>query len=295
MYPARVPTPFDHALAFALAVLFPIRAATGTFRRLKLAPPGTLPAARRRAYREAMLLQWGLVALLAALWAWLGRPWTALGLVPGLTPGFLGVAAGAALMAVLVWRQRTGILADDGALDAVRAKLAGLEVMLPHTREELRRFYALSVTAGVCEELLYRAFLIWYLAQFTGLVQAVALSSVVFGVGHAYQGWKGVLKTGAFGLFLGAVYVVSGSILLPALLHALMDAHSGHLVQRALERAARARARLAFGAVADDPVEAADSAAEAAGVPHGAAGAEAAAADDPPAAGDGPTRAPDLP
>jgi len=267
VYAAAVITPLDHLLAFALAVLFPLRAATGTFRRLKRAPVEALPALRRRAYREAIAVEWALVALLAALWAWTGRPWAGLGLAAPITPGLLGVTAGALLMVVLVLRQRADTLRDDAALARVREQMADLEVVLPHDRAELRRFYALSVTAGVCEELLYRSFLVWYASQWTGLIQAVAVSGAIFGLGHAYQGGRGVLKTGAFGAFLGAVYVVSGSIWPAVVLHALMDAHSGHLVQRAYERAdelARARAWAVFGAPAGgtEPAAAAPGAAD---------------------------------
>jgi membrane protease YdiL (CAAX protease family) len=283
VYPAAVPTPFDHALAFALAVLFPIRAATGLFRRLKLAPPEALPALRRRAYREAIVVQWSLVAMLAALWAWQGRPWAGLGLTVVVSPGLIGVVAASLLMAGLVLRQRAGILGDAAALADVRAKMAALEVMLPHDRDELRRFYGLSITAGVCEELLYRAYLIWYVSQWTGAIQAVGLSGLVFGVGHAYQGWSGILKTGAFGVFLGAVYLVTGSIAMPMILHALMDVHSGHLVQRAYERDAWERARSAFAGFASGP---AGGPAAAAAVPDAGAtdaGTGAAAPPDPPA------------
>jgi len=107
---------------------------------------------------------------------------------------------------------------------------------MPHTPTELRRFYGLSVTAGVCEELLYRGFLIAYLVHWFGLIPAAGISAVIFGLGHLYQGWRGVLTTGAVGAFLAAVYLLTGSLLASMVLHALMDVHSGNLAFHAFTR-----------------------------------------------------------
>ena len=63
-----------------------------------------------------------------------------------------------------------------------------LRALLPHDSRELQTFCALSITAGVCEELLYRGFLIVFLSSAFGVLPAVALSSLVFGIAHAYQG-----------------------------------------------------------------------------------------------------------
>ena len=40
--------------------------------------------------------------------------------------------------------------------------------LLPHTPGELRGFNLLSITAGICEEVLYRSYIWWYVAVWTG-------------------------------------------------------------------------------------------------------------------------------
>ncbi|HEX2729856.1 MAG TPA: CPBP family intramembrane glutamic endopeptidase [Rubrobacteraceae bacterium] len=90
--------------------------------------------------------------------------------------------------------------------------------LLPSTREERWVFAALSVTAGICEEILFRGFLLFYLQDFflgLPLAAAVTVSSIVFGMAHLYQGGKGVLGTGVFVLGMALLYVWSGSLLLP--------------------------------------------------------------------------------
>jgi membrane protease YdiL (CAAX protease family) len=105
-------------------------------------------------------------------------------------------------------------------------------------------FFALSGTAGVCEEALYRGFLIWYLLAWAWLVTphqaflvAAIGSSLLFGAGHAYQGVRGALLTAAVGGFLAAVYWITRSLFAGMVIHALMDLHAGYLSHLAYRRA----------------------------------------------------------
>ncbi len=234
--------PADHVMFVVLAIVGPVWAATVGYRRLTGAAPADAPRVRRSVYRAAILLQWTLTAAVAALWLVTGRPWASLGLVPRPTWGLFGVALGTAFVIVFVARQRGQVLDDDDALAEVRERMRHVEPMLPRTTSEMRTFARLAITAGICEEVLYRGFMIFYLAQFTGVITAAVIASVLFGVGHAYQGWRGVLLTGMVGGFLSAVYLVSGSLFVPMVLHALMDLHSGQLAHVALVREAELQA-----------------------------------------------------
>lgn len=227
----------DHVLLVLLAALFPLWAVTFGFRRLKLASREELPRVRLLVYRRAMTIQWSLALIVIGLWVARGRGWTDLGLVPRMTGGLIGVAAGLAVAAFLVLRQRAGVLRDDEALARVRAQLGPLELMLPHSAHELGWFFRLSVTAGVCEELLYRGFLFWYLGHWLGPLPAAGVSALLFGIGHSYQGPRGILLTTAVGAFLSAIYAVTGSLIAPMVAHALMDIHSGDLGYAAFRRA----------------------------------------------------------
>jgi len=225
-----VPGAADHFLAALLVLLLPPRAWV-SFRALRLASPELRPQLRRRTYIAASLSQWILCALLVLYWARMRRPWTGpmagLGVTPAITPGAIGVAIGLAIVLIVMisrWRS-----SKRATIERARQRFAFAEPMLPHTRGELALFRGLSVTAGVCEELLFRGFLIWYLGHYTGVIQAALISSLAFGVGHAYQGPRGILVTALIGAFMSAVYLLSGSLLLPMILHALMDLHAGWL------------------------------------------------------------------
>ena len=182
-----------------------------------------------RRYRHAVLRQWTLtaVAVLVTL-VGVGAPPEALGLVPRwerelyYLPSVLqGVALGALTVFALRWdrRRRPG----RSLLDALLRPVA---LLLPRTRRERWAYAGVAVTAGVTEELLYRGWLVWFLALAApvgGYAGAIVVSSVAFGLGHAYQGVRGVLLAGAAGFGLALLAFSTGSLLLPVLLHALVD------------------------------------------------------------------------
>lgn len=216
----------DHALFVILAVVLGPRAYLA-FRRLRTSGPGEQAARRTHAYRMAMLSQWTLSAALLANWAVNARTWVSLGVVPALTPGVVGVGAGLVIVIGLMMIQNRRPEGRERAMDRARERVRALAFMMPHSARELRLFTALAITAGICEELLFRGFMMWYLAHWTGEMQAALLSSLVFGLGHAYQGPRGILLTGAIGVFMAGIYLLSGSLYLPMLIHAAVDITAG--------------------------------------------------------------------
>ena len=103
--------------------------------------------------------------------------------------------------------------------------LARLKIT-PRTRSELAVFLGVAVTAGVWEELLYRGFLMWFLLP-AGVAAAVIGSSLIFGLGHAYQGGRGILVTAAVGLVFAIAYALTTSLWWLMLAHALVDIYGG--------------------------------------------------------------------
>jgi membrane protease YdiL (CAAX protease family) len=107
--------------------------------------------------------------------------------------------------------------------------------LLPDTRAEKGVFVILSMAAGFGEELAYRGFLIPGLALLLGGEWTAALlSSLLFGVLHAYQGWLGIVRTAALGLLLAAGFLISGSLWPAVLAHAILDVVAGLLVGESL-------------------------------------------------------------
>jgi uncharacterized protein len=98
--------------------------------------------------------------------------------------------------------------------------------LLPVTRTERWWFAGVGIGAGISEELLFRGFLLYYVwAWFPGLDwwARIGVASLVFGLCHLYQGFTGVLLTAAMGFCFGMLYLTSGSLLTPMLIHAAVD------------------------------------------------------------------------
>jgi len=101
-----------------------------------------------------------------------------------------------------------------------------LAFLLPSTGEERRWWWLVCVTAGICEEVIYRGFLLHYLHVLPfhlSVTWALVVSSVIFGIGHLYQGVAGAASTVVIGFVLGAMFLMTGNLLLPIVAHAVMD------------------------------------------------------------------------
>jgi len=213
-----------------LIVLFAVQPAYGRYAWVRMQrdiAEGHVPD-RPRLYLQTMIVQWLAFAVLILGWWWLDRPFAALGMHLALGPGFAVVAVltliSLGTLIVLAWKSRT---ASDEEKQTTREALGDLIPVLPQNDRDLRRFYLLSFTAGVVEEVLYRGFVLWVLAQWIPVWAAVGVSSLAFGLAHGYQGASGVLRTGGIGLLLACAYVGGGSILLPIVFHALFDVVQG--------------------------------------------------------------------
>jgi membrane protease YdiL (CAAX protease family) len=102
-----------------------------------------------------------------------------------------------------------------------------LRRLLPRTREEKRVFTLLSLAAGVSEELAYRGYAIPALAPLVGMPGAVAVTSIVFGILHGYQGLLGTLRTAVMGALLAWVFLASGSLWPAIVAHVAIDLLAG--------------------------------------------------------------------
>ncbi len=198
----------------------------------------TDPGARRSFYARLLILEWGLALLV--LIVWLSAPGVDAGQVGLRWPqAWPGPVAGLVVLLVLAFVVLSTRALRAGALLEVRAPARrpgegrhaeppghATLALLPRTARERRLFTVVGVTAGVCEEWLYRGFFLAVVAAMAGGLSTgvlVAVAAVAFGLAHAYQGLAGIVTTGVLGGVMAAVYLETGSLLLPALLHVVID------------------------------------------------------------------------
>ena len=223
----------DH-MFLALLLLVPLIEWKWSWPRHLAKLAGGGPNVRLHYYCKLVIGEWIPTICLLAYWGKLGRRWADLHL-GGDTPLRLGlgVVYVVLLIGLLVWQRRAMLRRPDSRARMRRA-LAYADPLLPHTQAERRLFVVVSVTAGVCEEILYRGFLAWYLSAWMGPVAAVVLASLLFGAGHVYLGLSQVPKTAFIGLIFGVVVALTGSLFPAMLLHGAVDWNSGEMGFRLL-------------------------------------------------------------
>lgn len=218
--------PWDFWLIFLfLSVVIPWRG----YQRLKklLSLPSVDSKEKLALYAVTIAFQWVLLGLVA---------WRAL--VRGLTIEELGLGShawtgilasgllGAILIGGLQWLNLRRIGKMEGEAPELLRKLANR--LLPVNLWEYLPYSALAITAGVCEEFVYRGFGVAAFSK-AGLPlwAVVIITSILFGLAHAYQGRGGVASTGLFGVVLAIARISFGSLVPVMMWHAGLDLAAG--------------------------------------------------------------------
>lgn len=125
----------------------------------------------------------------------------------------------AAILVVIGLLLRVGHLANPEKTIMALAPRSGLELLL---------WIALSITAGFCEELVFRGY---FLRQFSSLGAGVGLgvlaSSLLFGVSHGYEGAAGMIAITAYGALFCMLVILRRSLRPGMMAHAWHDIFSG--------------------------------------------------------------------
>ena len=218
----------DIVLAFMLLVVASLYEYLYFWPQFRAAVAAEHPAARLHAYQRGIGGQWLFAAAAVVIWTVYARPWTLLRLAlpSGWRLAFAIVVVMAAIGLLVLQLWSVARLPAERRVKA-RPKLGNLVFMLPHTQQEHWWFIGLSVTAGFCEELLYRGYLPWFFAPWLGQVGAMAAVVVAFGISHLYQGRKGAIRATIAGAVMASIVLISGSLIPAMIAHALIDIGGG--------------------------------------------------------------------
>ncbi len=219
-----MPTSVDLVLVVLLGIVYPIVDTWWFWPRMRPALLDPRPGARLPFYGQTIAMQWIASGAVAARIAALATPWRELGLVlPGGWRLALSAVLVAALAALMAMQRRALARLSAESRARVRARLGDAGLLLPRVGVEQVWFRALSVTAGLCEEFLYRGWLTWVLRPWLGPWGAMVASLASFTAAHGYQGRDKLPRVAIVGGLLAAVALVTGSLLPGMLLHAMID------------------------------------------------------------------------
>lgn len=182
------------------------------------------------------LTMWIITLILAFVWFFSGRPLYEIGFE---FPQFNGnlwailTLIFIVLYAIDAWSE----MRNDAARQATKERLQEDVPFLPTNTLELQHFAILSLTAGFCEEVIFRGYFIQYFLSFTGVSPlgqfvAVALPGVIFALSHLYQGWKAVAKIMVLAIIFGYIFLETQSIWIVVILHFLVDFVGGYLAMK---------------------------------------------------------------
>jgi uncharacterized protein len=186
---------------------------------------------KQRMFGEIIISQWILVIIVVAFWITKKRSLSNLLFLD--KPLF-------SFQPVILWAFGLGVGICIGMLalifvfsKTVRKKFSyartdeNIQFLLPSTIGERLLFLLVAITAGVCEEIIFRGVMVYYLSHLPFELSIITMgifSSLLFGIVHLYQGWKGVLLTTYLGAILFLLFVGTGNLSIPIILHIFIDA-----------------------------------------------------------------------
>jgi membrane protease YdiL (CAAX protease family) len=137
----------------------------------------------------------------------------------------VAIAFGFWIVAIFVLSIVARLVHATGMAEAARR-------LAPQSLVESLLWIVLSVTAGICEETIFRGYL---QRQFVAWTQSapvgVILSAVLFGAGHIYQGPKATVVIGVYGLMFGILAEARQNLRPGIMTHAWHDALTGLVIR----------------------------------------------------------------
>ena len=129
----------------------------------------------------------------------------------------VGIAAGFWLIALVVLFVTALALRADKPGPSMR-------FMFPQSHLEIVLWVLTSLTAGICEEIIFRGYFQRQFIAWTGNIPAgVLLSAAVFGAGHIYQSGKSAIIIAVYGLLFGILAEMRRSLRPGMMTHAWHD------------------------------------------------------------------------
>lgn len=120
----------------------------------------------------------------------------------------------------------------DHKVEKIHREYKDILFLLPENKKQYNTSIAVSVIAGVCEEIMFRGFLYWQLQQYMPVIAAFLLTNILFAIGHGGTKLKNTLSTLVLGIIFSTAYVLTDSLWLSIVLHIMVDFYAMNLGYR---------------------------------------------------------------
>lgn len=117
---------------------------------------------------------------------------------------------------------------DIPKLDVEKFKRRNKDVMylIPTNQKEHNWAVAISFTAGICEEIIFRGFTFWQLSQFLPIIPSILIVNLFFALSHFATKMKNMVFAFLFGILWSITFLWTGSLWLAMLMHIIIDLYS---------------------------------------------------------------------
>lgn len=228
---------FDHLLFLIVGILLPlITYLTEKPQQMEIEDMEmALPPKKHIYYTNGLVLIIGALIVLT-LWNVTFRPFDILGIAYPILDDVVYMLCGATV----------GIYAIDTTYNYINSKKVkeeskDLSMIMPTSWNDYKHFLFLAIAAGVCEEIVFRGFLVNYILkafenQAYNYYLALLVPAIIFSISHIYQGIFAVIKIFSLSLLFGAIFLYSKSLLLVIIIHVLVDLISGAVMVKVYQK-----------------------------------------------------------
>ena len=178
-------------------------------------------------YKQTISIFWGLTILILINFFITQLP--QLNLFPNF--GIISIVLSILVLVFSVIQYKSSNISSEN-LTVVTDKIQDIYHYLPKTKGEFNWFIILSISAGICEEIIFRLFFFEFLKENVGLLIAFVLTNVVFAITHIGMGKQNIISSFILGLLFSAIYYFTGNIWIAVLLHMAIDINGGILGYR---------------------------------------------------------------
>ena len=178
-------------------------------------------------YKQTIIIFWSLTILILINFFTIDYP--KLNLYPNFTIISIVLLILVLIFSTIQYKQ-SNITSDT--FSVVKDKMKDVYHFLPKEKVEFDWFIILSISAGICEEIIFRLFLFEFLKENSNLFIAFVLANIIFAITHIGMGKQNLISSFILGLLFSAIYYFTENIWIAIFLHIAIDINAGILGYR---------------------------------------------------------------
>ena len=224
----------DYLLALVFGVIIPFASGIRSAAAFEQMQGSFDSATKRKFYLGNSFFLFIIGLIIVAVWWLYDRPFSELGFTAPQAKEFYVPWWLSGLFIVLYLMDIVFSVRNKDELEKTKEQMQDKTPFMPSKWKEMPAYIVMCLAAGVCEEIVYRGFMVNFFKYWMKDISsvgtwAVIIPAALFSFAHYYQGAKAVFKILVLSLLFGMIFWHSGSLYVVIILHFLVDLISGIL------------------------------------------------------------------